>query len=264
MAYFRKRRYARRPRRRYAKKAKKCRVSKCVKRFVKSTIHKQIENKYFTRYQNLASVPTASSGTAFFQIDISNPAISQSATSSGRVGNQIKVLKANLIMDFNLTPYNAVTNPNPCPCYIKLWLVSYRLENQLTSLSTTICNTFFKTNNGNIGPQANLLDLNFEVDTELFKVHKSRLITLGQTGGVGTSAYYSTTSTLDSNKSTARVIFPCGKLLGMLRFNDASTTYTTNKNLWLLAQPVNANGLASTNLTMVQCTWAINYHYEDA
>lgn len=262
---FRRQRYYRR-RRPIRRKSvgKKCRISKCVKKYVKNTLHRQIENKFYTRYTNLANMSAATSATPFFQIDVSNPPIAQGSTSSTRVGNQIRVVKANLNMCFNMTPYNATTNPNPSPIYIKMWLVSYRLENQLTSLSLSICNTFFKTNNGNIAPQGNLLDMEFEVDEELFKVHASRTICLGQTGGVGTNVYYSTTSTFDNNKSTARVVFPCGKLLGMLRYNDASSSYTTNKNLWLIAQPVNANGLGASIGPIAQCTWMINYHYEDA
>lgn len=265
---YRKRNYrraTRRPRRRYGRKARlfKKKFSPALKKFVLKTIHRNIENKTLTNYAANAQIAYAGSVTnpTFLYLV---PTPTQGTTTQNRVGNEIRVVKANIKGLINMLPYSA-TNPQYCPVWVKMWLVS-RKQNQFNNApSSTDFSNFFQAGQTSFGFQSNTLDMLFEVNKDYFTLHKTMKFQLA-------NMYPSTGAiTIDSGSiipASSQVSVPFSfnfeRHLGICKFNDTET-YPRNKDLILVFQAVNADGTTnSLGTAKAEVHYTINYYYEDA
>lgn len=265
MAY-RKKRYSapRYKKRKYARKGRKCKVTKCVKKYVKSTLHRNIENKFYTSEAQNQVIYCANSNQTPVMFDLI-PTIAQGSTESQRIGNKIKIMSAVMKICVNLSPYDAIYNGTGGSCYIKFWVVSNNQRNDATAPTSAEMLTFFKANNSTAPFAGSILDLERVVDTN-FKVHTSKVVRLSVTPTTNTNIYTSIYGLNDSSPGSAMVTLPIGKYLNTLKYNDTTSTYVIGKNLWLVTTAVYANGtIVSTNLIKpAQMTYSIVWNYEDA
>ena len=101
-----------------------------ITKLIKTTLRKNTEKKIFTDYATNFAIVTAVSSTPTFRSLL--PLISQGSGKSQRVGNDIRVTKAELNVIVNLLPYSATTNQLNTPVWVKMWVLRYKLEaNQL-------------------------------------------------------------------------------------------------------------------------------------
>lgn len=229
---------------------------------IKKVLVNQAEKKEFINYGANQSLITAS-GTTFANINLI-PAIAQGTSSSQRIGNEINVTNGWVRICVNLLPYNAVSNPNNPPLYVKIWII-YPKQQQgstLSGLNPTIGSSFFKLNGANTGPQGNMLDICLPVNDNLWGVLQTKTRMIGVTGTNATGPA-STSSWMDNNKMSAMFDFDITKHLGKLQYNDTTSNDPTNKSLFAVMQAVNADGTAGGTYTMCEYHFSFCMQYTD-
>lgn len=218
---------------------RKPKITLAIKKYVKKTLSANLENKIYFRYGANQTISNASSGNIYY-INLV-PELFQGVNVDQRIGNNVKVVKANITGYVNILPYNATTNPtSPC-VMIKLWLCSYKSRHNTNF--TTLYNErtdFFDIGNTNIGFQGNMLDTILTCNKQSWTWHKTQQFKLGASnattaGPVGTSGYY------DNSPMTHKFSFDFAKHLGVVKFNENSAQ-SSNKNLFLVFQCVYADG----------------------
>lgn len=250
MRYFRKFGRRRVMRKRGVRKGGyKRKVSKSVKRYVKRAIHRSVENKEVINYAANIGLQGAQSGIATPNVVGLIPALGQGVTEVTRIGNQIKLVSGTIRGYVNILPYNAVTNPSPPPVWIKIWIVRHLgINGQVTSPATTLDWTnFFRGNATALGFQNNTLDLTLPINDAYWKVEMSKTFRIGaasysSSGPVSSGAYF------DNSPMSHSFYFNFGKKCKKIwKFNDtANSNLPTNENLYMVIQPVNADGSSTT------------------
>lgn len=224
--------------RRGMRKSGKTSVSPAIKKYVKRVVNGNTENKIWVKQaSNVALSTTSAAGTP---VNISClPEPSSGSGDGDRIGAKINCKKSYIRGFVNLLPYDAVTNSNPLPIYIKMWLFSIKYVNTNTLSSAGLVATdFFKVTNSNTGFNGTMRDITIETNSDLLTVYKTKTFKLGSsayTSGVGTVNSYQ-----DNSPMTAPFYFNLTKIIKTLKFNE-STTYATNKNLFLAFQAVSAS-----------------------
>lgn len=230
-----------------------------LKRYVKKELHRNIENKERINYAANQTIITSDVNTCTYPLLI---ATGQAVTNDARIGNQIKVVKGIWRATFNLKPYNATTNPSLPPVWVKMWVVK-DLKNmgQSATMDTTNYGKFFKGNNTSLGFQSNTLDINLSVNPDLFRVLYSKTFKLGMSSVYGSS---SNGSWSDNSPFAKQIVFNYGKWARkQLKFDD-STTYPTNDNLYVVIQPVYADGTSSAAKELIEFHYVNTMTFEDA
>lgn len=189
---------------------RKPRVSLAVKKYVKSTIHKNIENKsYQVGYSaSLGGYNTNNTLYAFPLTPYTGGVnITQGVTQSTRIGNQVKPRK--LLWDFVLSPrpYDAANNVAPQPLEVEMIICSLRPANGEMPTSTDVAN-FYQLNNSSIAPSGQLYDMTQKINTDLFHVYKRMHFKLGfaNSGGTGVNAAYQSFANNDYKMNIHRKI----------------------------------------------------------
>lgn len=226
---------------------------------IKSVISRQAERKSWFDYASNIQIVGASNSLPVFRYLL--PTVAQGTGFSGRIGSKISVKRAVIHGHVNILPYNASTNPNPIPIYVKMWLVSCKTINTNTLSSTPITSVFFDVVNTTVSFQGNMLDMEFTIDKQTWTLYAQKTIKLGagyasSTGPTGTGGYY------DNSPMSVPWSFNYTKHLKMLDFNESTNT-PTNKNLFLIFQAVNADGTNSSGYSSAEFHYNTRIDYED-
>ena len=219
MKYGKKRTYGKRKATRRPR-APRAKVSDSVRKYVKTAIHRSIENKVATSVGVNQSIITANPSFSPYFLDLL-PRPSQATGHAGRIGNEIRLVNAYIRGRINIIPYNAVTNPIPTPLLVKMWLCSNKVSNnpQMNVLSTF--STFFDTGNVNSIFQGNALDMILSPNKDAWTVHKTKSIKLGaayasSTGPVNTAGYF------DNSAMSVPFSFPISQYVKTLKYDDVT------------------------------------------
>ena len=212
----------------------KKKVSFAVKKYVKNTIHRNIENKMITSYATNQSI-----NGPYYALSLA-PLISQNTGESGRIGNKVTLLSARLNFIINLVPYNLTTNPAPSPIMFR-WALITQLNNNSNVLTLT---NFFSVNNSSIGIQGNHLDLLLNINNDDYKVHKQGTFRLGASSN--STNFPAANASFEASKFSCEKRLYFNKYLHKKLIYDDTVVTPTNTNLWFIVFPVYANG--STNV----------------
>lgn len=265
--YYRRKRATRKP---TTRKTKKARANNKVatRGYVKRIMHKEVENKYFTRFSTsqvakiqVNTAPVLDEG--FFNLI---PGISLGNSSSNRIGNKVKVIKARLNMTFSLAPYVAVTNPYGPGVWVKIWIFKFKVANDRTPTLGEF-QSWFKGNNNNTSFQGNPhFDLNAQVETDIFDILKTKTIFLTSSSNSANGIPNASSYMFASGKNTVCCSFDITKHLGTLTYNDTTTTSVLGKNLWCMVQPLYSqyNPTTGNAFTPITFGYSENITYEDA
>lgn len=232
---------------------------------IRKVVKSMAESKMKNLFQINQSIVTAGVGYNTFYRQLV-PALSVGAGDGQRVGNRVLVSSAVVEGYINMLPYDAVQNPFPS-LKVKLWIVSYINKNASNTsdqqLTLADFATFFQSNTSGTSFQGNISDMILPVNDQCWRIHKTKIITLGL-GGASTTYADSTGPHEGSGKYQSYFKFYLGKLLGNLRYDDAiGSQYPTNKNLYLLVQPVCTDGRASDGYTTAELHYNVTYKYKD-
>lgn len=259
MKYFRKnikRRIYRRKR-----MAKKPTVSARIKKYVKKQIHANVENKEVASFSSNNSITAGDSASGTHPILVP---VAQGTSEGSRIGNQIRVVKGQIKASFNLLPYNATSNPNPLPVLVKVWLIrDIRTNQQLSSLGVTVYNNFFRAGATTYSFQGNPLDVVGECNKDLIRVLATRTFRLGCTGSITATPIYGQ-SFLDNSPMAKQITINWGKYVKKQLKFDETDNYATNANLYLVIQPVAADGSNTTGKTPIEWHYTNIMQFEDA
>lgn len=232
--------------------------------YVKRMIHTNIENKKAQDYavnQGLATAVNPGAPKTIFLL----PKLSQGVTggsTTGRLGNEVRLTKGVITGRVNILPYNATSNPL-CTQLVKIWLLSYKPQN-VTTTSDVEWSKFFEVGNTAAGFQSDPLDMMLQVNKDLFVVHEIRQFKVGSTSqssltNSGALQYY------DNSPMSKGFYFNWGKYCKTkLKYDDNVSTSPTNRNFMLVFQSVNADGSATDNKTPCEFHYVNNMEYEDA
>jgi hypothetical protein len=239
-------------------------VRKPLIKIIQKVISRNLENKTWFNNgtnQGIANTISQNSPTALSLIPEPSKGTEES---NNRVGNQI-TCKRSFIRGFvNVRPYDATTNPKPLPCWVKMFLCSVKAQNNATFSSNTFTVTdFFKTNSSSQGFVGNMSDMCLPVNTEELRIFKTKTVKLGASYNT-TTGPTSSLSYFDNSSMSVPFYFDLTKHLGKLQYND-TTTYPSNRNLFLVFQAVCADGsTGSTGYIPAEVHYTQEVQFEDA
>lgn len=251
-------------------------VSKTIKRYVKATIHKEIENKRFTievaKTLSAPSNPTNFQSGNIYQLTPSNATnslytIPQSLTQGGRTGNKVSLRSAMFRYVMYPTPYNVTSNPDPKPLNIGIYIFSVKrgvLGLTVADAWNIFNGTIFANGSSSNGTVNNLYDLVSPINTDVVQIHYRKVLKLQ------CSEFYTPNAT-QVNFNNNDYKYNCmgkinvGKYLPKnIVFNDADNN-STSKQVFMIVCPYFANGTTIPSTTF-PCAmfFGMDVQYEDA
>lgn len=266
--YYRKRRPlrpARRPagrRYRYRKGYRRA-VPKRLKRYVKRAIHNNIENKIVVKNFANQSVTTADTTFQVASINLL-PDVPKGTEQGERLGIKIKPVVNSIRGFINMKPHNSLTNPY-APVKVRLMIVSYKLQNRnANTLQLSDFSRIFEAGNSTVGFQGNMLDMILPINKADWIIYENRVINVGI--GSESSAFSGSGFTYDASRFSVPFSFNCVKhCKSFLTFDDTSSSRPTNRNLYMLIQPVSAEGSAGGGIyTPIEMHYSHRFEFEDA
>lgn len=237
-----------------SRRNKTAKVAFAVKKYVNSTIHRNIENKRHitSAFNNTITGPQ-------FTLSLVPPLNQQGTGESQRIGNVITLRKASIRFLINQIPYNALTNPYGGPVHFRWMLISQRRDNSQTLALTN----FFEANNNSQVIGGNHLNQLLPVNDDLYKVHKTGKFRLGNTAQ--SNNFPVGGSNFDNSKlSIEKSIYFDRYLTKKMKFDDVATSTPTNTNLWLIILCSYANGSTTQDFVLGNISYCIDWEYEDA
>lgn len=246
---------------------------------IKDVLHRQIENKTadfgptglidLANAQNTAIFPgnNVKSLTPF-----TAELVVQQGTSQGtRVGNEIKIVKATLGLQYFPQPYNASTNSIPMPQCVRVIIFSIKDATQTIAQAQTIClNSFFQNGAASAGFSGNMTDYLRVVNKDLVTVYRDFTLKLGA------AAYILNTGNQDEFYNYTNNDFKINEHMKIdllkagypktLRFND-NAVIADGRQLFIVSNPVDADGGSNSDTTSALPSlmdYHINIEYEDA
>jgi len=233
--------------------------SKSMKALIKKTITQMAEKKmYLFSGANLSLFTVAGTAPNAFSLV---PSITQGAGQNQRIGNSIKVVGGKIRGHLIVRPYDALINPRIAPVSVKFWLCQY-LKSTTTSISSTDAATaFFDTGAGTAGMTGNVVDLDYFPNTDSWKVHQTKSYRLGLSAGTNSAASTQVTF-FDNSPAQIAFEFDFGSHLGTCLFND-TTNDTTNRSLFLVIQPVYADGSTTSGFAPIEMDYACQLTFID-
>lgn len=254
------------------KRVSKPKVSLAVKKYVKSSIHKQIENKcvQINGGVNFGNYLESPDFNAFPMCPLSGIwSIPQGVLQGNRIGNQIKTRQVYLNYIIRPQPYDAVANPQPRPCNVQL-LLGYVKNTPCFQPGAIDIQQLFQNGSAVAAPIGNNRDIISITNTDYWAIKKRWTHKVGNSnfGGTTASAPDQSQNQFYANNDYKLCIMKrinITKFLPVsLQFNDAGVT-PTSKNLFFMYYAVAATGvtLPATTLPMNMEFW-VDYHFEDA
>lgn len=229
-------------------------------RLVNQSILRQAETKvaYYTQQNNIGGYNYTL--MAINQIKPLTPytgflTITQGSGQGDRVGNKITITRSLFKAVIWVSPYNASTNPTPTPVIIRFWF--FRVKNSV-ALPTTLSN-FFQAGDTSVAPIGNILDLNYEVNNDVYQLMGTRDIKLGYAAFVGTPGGLPNFGYMSNNDSEMSAILNVDItrwLPPSIDFNDTATV-TNSNNLFVFYEAVNQDGT-----TNVASTYSAQLNYQ--
>ena len=270
MPAFKKRSYKKRAPKKSARGGKKSSaVSSAVKGYVKKAIAADLENKQVaaTTITSFGSIlqETSMNSRPILPYTGYGPLILQGVGQGGRVGNSCKIKSVFLNYVLYPLPYDVVTNPNPTPFHVQMFLGNVRQYKGILPQSTDV-NLMFQLGSSTVAPQGTLIDLCSQINTDDWDIKKKWDHKLGYatSGGTGTSAIYQSYANNDFKLNVVRKMNITKHCNSLMKFNDAASTIS-GSNLFLFFQAISCNGGAyGATVQVARIQYQIIINYEDA
>lgn len=255
--------------RKIAKKPfKRPRVSLAIKKYVKRSLHTQIENKCVQINGGLSfgNVLESPDFNAYPMCPLSGYwSILQGVGSGARVGNQIRTRKCYLSYVLRPNQYDVTFNAAQVPSEVQLML-GYVKNTPCFAPSPADIAQLFQSGSSVTAPVGSLRDIISVINTDYWVIKKRWTHKIGYainsgTGGVAGAQYFSNN---DFKLNVVKKIDVTKMIPQLFQFNDGSIT-PTSKNLFFMFYAVAASGEVISNVKLpCNIEFWIDYHYEDA
>ena len=189
------------------------------------------------------------------------PGLFQSAQQNGRIGNKVEFVSGTLRLMLSCNGYDAVTNPNPQPTIVKIY-IGYDKTRSHGEPDPSLPQ-FYQQNNSAVPPSTTTLDTFRKVNTDRYVICYQRTCKLGfQETTQPTSANFSNFGNNDF-KFTQNVSIDFSKrMIKHAKFNDNDGT-PTGRGLWCWIMPVPALGNTGIGTPVLMSAQIVN-RYKDA
>jgi len=266
---FKKRNYRKRvSKRRSVVGRRRSSVSVAVKKYVKSTISRNVEDKRNSS-ENSFAIGSVSNSSTLYARPVT-PAggfmtIAQGTGQGDRIGNVIKTKKCILRYALFPVPYDITVNPNPAPVEVLIILGYLKVTPCSTPTSAGI-QQLYQIGNTTIGAQGDLGDLINPFNTDVWVIKKTMRHKIGYADNSGTgsrngSQFYANN---DFKLNVVRSVDITSIYPSKFVFQDTQTI-PQNAGLFLMVQAINADGTTSNAAnTKAFFEYTVDYHYEDA
>lgn len=242
-----------------------------IKKLIRREIGLRTENKC-SQYYNY-NVRLYASGNASFPtdnifplgVDPTSLVIPPGTGQGNRLGNEISTKK--LVFKGTLTPlpYDSTFNAAPQPVQVKMWIF-YDKTDPVALPNPPAASDFFQNGNGSKGFQNDLVDMWSPVNTDRYRVFKSKVFKLGaaMNSGSGGNPALQNSANNDFKYNCNFSINLTKYYTKRVKFNDGSTVPTT-RGLFCMFAYANATGLPVTvSQYTVGLQYMLDYTFEDA
>lgn len=258
---YRKRKPLRKPRK-YARKPRG--VTSAVKKYVKRTIHSNIENKVTKISSANNVVCTYANNTALLTISmIPYGNIAQGSGAGDRLGNTMKTRSC--IFSFVLRPasYNVTNNPFPVPQEVLVFFGKVKNSKPQQPISSDY-QKIWQNGDSYQGFQSNTLDLIQDVNKDWFTIYKilRYKVSYAAIANTGQNTSYQSYTNNDFKFNVVKRINLTKMCPKTVKFND-TISQPTNDGLWMFATSVNADGSTGSAIPLYM-DYTISYVWEDA
>lgn len=268
---FRKKSFSRKPRRflkkRVSRKPRGTKVSFAVKKYVKRTLHSQIENKN-NSYGVTASIGNIYSSNTLNVTPLYLFPSVQDASQAGRIGNQICVRKLKVNYILWPTPYDPNLNPEPRPQEVMITFGRLkRCKNEMPT--ATDFTRYYDMGSSAFPPTGDIRDCISQVNMDLFTVFATRRHKIGTANYQGDNStnpkpdqYWANNDFKYNHQGSIVLTKHMNKVQ---KFDDVNSSYGTSQ-VYMWANTVNADGtlLTTASITPVQFYYWVTCEYEDA
>jgi len=245
-------------------------VSVAIKKYVKSTIHRQIENKSFqinggVSFGNVNESPDFNAYPMAPLLGFWS--ISNGLGQGNRIGNKIQIRKVMLNYILRPTAYDATFNPLPGPSHVQLFLGHIKSAPSALPTSSDV-NQLFQSGNSVTAPVGTLRDIISVVNTDYWTIKKRWSHKVGFSVNDGTTGPSSAAAQYGSNNDFKMNVVKRLDITRMLpktmNFNDSGVSSTT-KNLFFMYYAVAASGVNnSASILPTNMEFWLDYSFEDA
>lgn len=247
---------------------KKKSVSLAVKKYVKRSIHANVENKRALVQASFA-VGSVNNSSSMYARPLQPYGgfltINQGTGAGDRIGNKCRTLKAMFRYTLYPLPYDAVSNPIPIPQEVMI-IFGFVKNTPTTVPSGALVNLIYQNGNTTSAPQGDLGDLIQPFNTDVWAIKKVIRHKIGTSVNEGSGsqlsrAYYANN---DFKYNAVRSINLTSIYPKHLLFNDSTATLQ-NAGLYCMIQAINANGSTSASATTsIFFDYTLDLTYEDA
>lgn len=246
----------------YKKRGQK--VSMAIKKYVKAAISRKAETKstYVQNAINFGSIlESPDLNLAPILWYPSYHTLSIGASDGNRLGNKVTIKKVYLRYTLNCLGYDAITNPNPLPVHVQLFLI--RLKGQKNTLPPDVSRIY------NLGGSAfantgGLVDLNASLNTDLFqgKIWSHKLGFANYAGSGGLLAQ----QTFANNDFPLNIVkrLDITRMFQKTALFDDSSQAVINGNYFFGYQSIAAtNSVTGSTILNTRINYSIEIQYED-
>ena len=243
-------------------------VSVAIKKYVKKTLHTEIENKsvqinYSTSFGNVSESPEFNAYPMCPQAGYWS--IAQSVGQGGRVGNVIKPIKVFLNYILRPTPYDVTVNAFPQPCEVQMML-GYVKPTPSSVPTAGDVSQLFQSGSSITAPVGTLRDIISIVNTDYWVIKKrwTHKIGYSSASGLGSNGANQYFANNDFKMNVVKRMNITKMIPNKCTFNDNSVS-VMQRNLYLMFYSVASDGstFGATRLpTFIE--YCIDFVYVDA
>lgn len=195
--------------------------------------------------------------------------IGQGTTISTRVGNAVNTKRLVFTGMFYPAPYDAATNPNPCPTDVVLFAFKLKSgfgNDTASTAASLILTSFLKSNAGDVGATGQLDDLIYPVNSEVFSLYGMKRFKIGfsaygNAGVTNIQQHYHN----NDYKENHKLVWDLTKYVDKkFIWNDTGATEPSNRKLYIFAQALRADGQSATYTSGCLVNYRFDYTYTDA
>lgn len=247
-----------------------------MNRRIRQVVTRMAEKKTITYNVNtfdplVMRTGTASSAANVFSMTPYTGAytISQGSGQGQRQGNKIRIHSAILNIDMIPNPYNAVNNPYPTPCFVRIWFVTSKIYPADIVPAAQVyggTSSFFQNGSTFNGMAGTFQDLQLHVNKDSLIYRGHRTYKIGPAVYTDVTGGQPTYANMANNDFKFCVLsrIDLTRMMPKVWTFDDTVVNPTSTNVTMVIQPIFATGgVPASNTAPIAMKFALNITYTD-